>query len=84
MDTDHLRCVQGERMHATALNEQSQAAMRFVQCICPEHPSGGLSLASRADMPGLLPGSVCLVTKETPSVKTAHPGPSRVFLLTEN
>lgn len=65
-------------------NEQSPAAMRFVQCVRPEHPSGGLSVASRAEMLGLLPGSVYLATKETPGVKAAHHGPSGGFLLTEN
>lgn len=84
MDTDHLSCVQGERMPDTVLHEPGQAAVRFAQCVCPERPSGALPLASRADMLGLLSGSVCVATKETPSVKTAHHEPRGVFLLTEN
>lgn len=80
----NLRCVQHECMHYIVFNEQSQAGMSFVIFIRPKHPLGGLCLVSRVDMLGLFPRSVCLAIKATPSVKTAHHGPSGVFLLTEN
>lgn len=83
MDTAHLRCVQDEYMHDVVLNEKSQA-VSFVKFICPKHPLGGLSLVSRVDTLGLFPRNACLAVKETPSVKTAHPGLSGGFLLAGN
>lgn len=84
MDAAHLRGAQDEYMLDMVLNEQSQAALSFVKFVCPKRPLGGLSLVSRVDMLGLFPRNVCLAIKETPSVKTAHCGPSGVFLLAEN
>lgn len=91
MDTDNLRGVQYERVHYIVLDEQSQAGIGFVifMCpnvifMCPKHPSGGMCLVYRVSMMGLFHRNVCLAMKELISMKSAHHGPSGVFLLTKN
>lgn len=81
---DRLSRVQHEHMHCIVLNEQSQAGVSFVILACPKHPMRGLCLVSKVNMLGLFPRNVCPAITETRSMKTAHHGPSGVFLLTKN